>query len=40
MVNILLVDDSKFMRTKLEEMLATDPEITVVGTARNGIRSY
>jgi two-component system chemotaxis response regulator CheB len=37
MIKTLIVDDSKFMRTTLEQSLSSDPEIQVVGTARNGI---
>jgi len=37
MVRVLVVDDSTFMRMSLVEMLKKDPDITVVGTARDGI---
>lgn len=36
MVRVLVVDDSTFMRMSLVEMLKKDPDITVVGTARDG----
>lgn len=37
MVRVLVVDDSTFMRMSIVEMLKKDPEITVVGTARDGM---
>ena len=36
MIRVLVVDDSAFMRTALSTMLAKDPDIEVVGTARHG----
>jgi len=39
MVKVLVVDDSAFMRNALTNMLSSDKEITVVGTARNGIEA-
>lgn len=36
MITVLVVDDSAFMRKALSTMLAGDPEIQVVGTARDG----
>jgi two-component system chemotaxis response regulator CheB len=39
MVKVLIVDDSAFMRNALANMLAADPEITVVGTARDGVEA-
>ena len=36
MIRVLVVDDSAFMRKALATMLAGDPEIEVIGTARNG----
>lgn len=36
MIRVLVVDDSAFMRKALATMLAGDPDIEVVGTARNG----
>ncbi len=35
-INVLVVDDSAFMRRVLKQMLETDPGIGVVGTARDG----
>ncbi len=35
-VRVLVVDDSAFMRKILTELLQSDPQITVVGTARDG----
>lgn len=36
MINVLVVDDSAFFRTALSHMLTSDPEIKVIGTARDG----
>jgi two-component system chemotaxis response regulator CheB len=36
MIRVLVVDDSAFMRKALATMLTGDPEIEVVGNARNG----
>jgi two-component system chemotaxis response regulator CheB len=36
-IRVLIVDDSAFMRNALTKMLSSDPEITVVGTAWNGL---
>jgi len=36
-IRVLIVDDSAFMRNALSRMLSSDPEITVVGTAWNGL---
>jgi two-component system chemotaxis response regulator CheB len=36
LISILVVDDSAFMRKAISTMLEKDPEIRVVGTARNG----
>jgi two-component system chemotaxis response regulator CheB len=36
MISVLIVDDSAFMRKALSLMLESDPQIKVVGTARNG----
>ncbi|WP_077617834.1 protein-glutamate methylesterase/protein-glutamine glutaminase [Bacillus sinesaloumensis] len=36
-VNVLIVDDSAFMRKLITSFLQEDPRINVVGTARNGI---
>ena len=35
-MKVLIVDDSAFMRRAIGQMLATDPKIQIVGTARNG----
>jgi two-component system chemotaxis response regulator CheB len=35
-IKVLIVDDSAFMRASLARMLSGDPEIEVVGMARNG----
>ncbi|MDK2863307.1 MAG: two-component system, chemotaxis family, protein-glutamate methylesterase/glutaminase, partial [Methanomicrobiaceae archaeon] len=37
MIRVLIVDDSLFIRTILRDLLKSDPEIEVVGTAVNGI---
>ncbi len=36
MIRVVVVDDSAFMRKAIGSMLENDPDITVVGTARNG----
>lgn len=36
MINVLVVDDSAFMRKMIADILQSHPRITVVGTARNG----
>jgi len=36
MIKVLVVDDSAFMRRVIKQMLESDPEIEVVGTARDG----
>jgi len=36
-VRVLVVDDSAFMRKVITDMLASDPQIEVLGTARNGL---
>ncbi|HZS11039.1 MAG TPA: chemotaxis response regulator protein-glutamate methylesterase [Nitrospirales bacterium] len=35
-IRVLVVDDSAFMRKALSAMLADDPRVAVIGTARNG----
>ncbi len=35
-IRVLVVDDSLFMRRMISDLLVQDPEIAVVGTARNG----
>ncbi|MBZ0156359.1 MAG: chemotaxis response regulator protein-glutamate methylesterase [Alphaproteobacteria bacterium] len=39
MVKVLIVDDSAFMRNALSTMLSSDPEIRIVGTARDGLEA-
>ncbi|WP_297211668.1 MULTISPECIES: protein-glutamate methylesterase/protein-glutamine glutaminase [Thermodesulfovibrio] len=39
MIKVLIVDDSAFMRKALTSMLQEDPEIKVVGTARDGVEA-
>lgn len=36
MIRTLVVDDSKFMRTLVADMLVSDPEIDVIATAKDG----
>ena len=36
LIRVLIVDDSAFMRTALTRMIASDPELSVVGTAVSG----
>src|SRR5271169_2273039 len=38
-VKVLIVDDSAFMRNALTTMLGSDPEIKVIGTARDGVEA-
>jgi len=38
-VKVLVVDDSAFMRNALSAMLSSDPEISIVGTARDGLEA-
>ena len=35
-IKVLVVDDSSFFRRRLTEIIAADPELTVIGTANNG----
>ncbi len=39
-VNVLIVDDSAFMRKSLSIMLESDPGIKIIGTARDGLEGY
>lgn len=39
MIRALVVDDSAFMRKALSKMLEGDPEIEIVGTARDGLEA-
>lgn len=38
-IEVLVVDDSAFMRLMLKTMLERDPDITVVGTAQDGLEA-
>lgn len=35
-VKVLVIDDSAFMRRAIKQMLASDPNINVIATAKNG----
>src|SRR5690242_19478148 len=35
-INVLVVDDSAFMRRAISKMLESEPDVLVCGTARNG----
>lgn len=39
MIKVLIVDDSAFMRNVLSNMLSSDSEIKIVGTARDGLEA-
>ena len=39
-ISVLIVDDSAFMRKSLSIMLESDPEISIIGTARNGKEGF
>lgn len=39
-VRVLVVDDSAFMRKMITDMLQSDPQIEVLGTARNGLDAW
>ncbi len=39
MIKVLVVDDSAFMRKAITAMLQEDPEIKVIGTARDGVEA-
>ena len=39
MIKVLIVDDSAFMRNTLSGMISSDPEIQVIGIARDGIEA-
>jgi len=39
MINVLIVDDSAFMRNTLSNMISEDPDIKVIGIARNGMEA-
>lgn len=38
-IRVLIVDDSAFMRTAISRMIASDPDISIVGTASCGIEA-
>jgi len=38
-IRVLVVDDSAFMRKVVSDLLAADPEIEVIGTARDGLNA-
>ncbi len=38
-INVLVVDDSAFMRKVISDILKSDPDITVIDTAKNGIEA-
>jgi len=38
-MNVLVVDDSAFVRKIISDMLNSDPELTVVGSARDGLEA-
>lgn len=39
MIKVLVVDDSAFMRNAISNMLSGDPQVTVVGTAKDGLEA-
>jgi two-component system chemotaxis response regulator CheB len=39
MVKVLIVDDSAFMRNTISSMIAADPDLEVIGMARDGIEA-
>jgi two-component system, chemotaxis family, protein-glutamate methylesterase/glutaminase len=39
MPKVLIVDDSAFMRNALTSMLSSDPEIKIIGTAKDGVEA-
>lgn len=38
-IKVVIVDDSAFMRTAIERMLREDPQISIVGSASNGVEA-
>lgn len=36
LIRVLIIDDSAFMRKMIADLLSSDPQIEVIGTARNG----
>ncbi|QQS35469.1 MAG: chemotaxis response regulator protein-glutamate methylesterase [Ignavibacteriales bacterium] len=39
-IKVVVVDDSAFMRKSLSIMLESDPDIEIIGTARDGVEGY
>ncbi|MFH1194273.1 MAG: chemotaxis response regulator protein-glutamate methylesterase [bacterium] len=39
-IRVLIVDDSAFMRKSLSIILGSDPEVEIVGTARDGLEGF
>ncbi len=39
MIKVLIIDDSIFIRTIVSDMLASDPDIKVIGTASDGVEA-
>lgn len=40
MINVIVIDDSAFMRKAIQIMLESDPEIKVIATARDGMEGF
>ncbi len=38
-IKVLVVDDSAFMRKAITSMISSDPDLTVIGTARDGVEA-
>jgi two-component system chemotaxis response regulator CheB len=38
-IKVLIVDDSAFMRNALSKMLSSDPAISIIGTAKDGVEA-
>lgn len=38
-IKVLVVDDSAFMRKAITSMITSDPDLTVIGTARDGVEA-
>ena len=39
MIRVLIIDDSLFIRTVVQDMLANDPGIQIVGVASDGLEA-
>ena len=39
MIKVLVVDDSAFMRKAITSMISSDPDLVVIGTARDGFEA-